>query len=95
LLPAIARAFHYPVTRLESYKVVAYDTANGGYFRLHRDNVTPDARHRRFALSLNLNADYAGGRSPGPACGGRPCADAVPVATKRPATAALRPPART
>lgn len=61
LLPAIARAFHYPVTRLESYKVVAYDAANGGYFRLHRDNVTPDARHRRFALSLNLNADYAGG----------------------------------
>lgn len=61
LLPAIARAFHYPVTRLESYKVVAYDAATGGYFRPHRDNSTPDARHRRFALSLNLNADYAGG----------------------------------
>ena len=60
LLPAIARAFHYSVTRLEAYKVVAYD-AGGGYFRLHRDNVTPDARHRRFALSLNLNAEYAGG----------------------------------
>ncbi|MEE4175654.1 MAG: 2OG-Fe(II) oxygenase [Xanthomonadales bacterium] len=60
LLPAIGRAFHYPVTHLESYKVVAYD-ARGGYFRLHRDNVTPDARHRRFALSLNLNAEYAGG----------------------------------
>jgi predicted 2-oxoglutarate/Fe(II)-dependent dioxygenase YbiX len=61
LLPAIARAFHYPVTRMESYKVVAYDAATGGYFRPHRDNSTPDARHRRFALSLNLNADYAGG----------------------------------
>jgi predicted 2-oxoglutarate/Fe(II)-dependent dioxygenase YbiX len=61
LLPAIARAFHYPVTRMESYKVVAYHAATGGYFRLHRDNSTPDARHRRFALSLNLNADYAGG----------------------------------
>jgi predicted 2-oxoglutarate/Fe(II)-dependent dioxygenase YbiX len=61
LLPAIARAFHYPVTRMESYKVVAYDAATGGYFRPHRDNSTPDARHRRFALSLNLNAGYAGG----------------------------------
>lgn len=61
LLPAIARAFHYPVTRMESYKVVAYDADTGGYFRPHRDNSTPDARHRRFALSLNLNADYAGG----------------------------------
>lgn len=60
VLPAIARAFQYGVTRLESYKVVAYD-ASGGYFRLHRDNVTPDARHRRFALSLNLNAEYEGG----------------------------------
>ena len=52
LLPAIARAFHYPVTRMESYKVVAYAAEKGGYFKLHRDNVTPDARHRRFALSL-------------------------------------------
>ncbi|MGB5773504.1 MAG: 2OG-Fe(II) oxygenase [Sedimenticolaceae bacterium] len=61
LLPAIARAFHYPVTRMESYKVVAYDAEKGGYFKLHRDNMTPDARHRRFALSLNLNEDYEGG----------------------------------
>lgn len=61
LVPAIARAFHYPVTHMEGYKVVAYDAATGGYFRPHRDNTTPDARHRRFALSLNLNADYEGG----------------------------------
>ena len=61
LLPVIARAFHYSVSRLEGYKVVAYDAITGGYFRLHRDNVTPDAKHRRFALSLNLNDDYAGG----------------------------------
>jgi predicted 2-oxoglutarate/Fe(II)-dependent dioxygenase YbiX len=61
LLPAIARAFHYSVTQMENYKVVAYDGATGGWFRPHRDNSTPDARHRRFALSLNLNAGYAGG----------------------------------
>lgn len=61
LMPAIARAFHYCVTCLENYKVVAYDAATGGYFRPHRDNVTPDAQHRRFALTLNLNSDYEGG----------------------------------
>jgi predicted 2-oxoglutarate/Fe(II)-dependent dioxygenase YbiX len=61
LLPAPSRAFHYSVTQMENYKVVAYDGATGGYFRPHRDNSTPDARHRRFALSLNLNAGYTGG----------------------------------
>ncbi len=61
VLPAIAGAFNYPVTRFEGFKVVAYDAATGGYFRRHRDNVTPDARHRRFAMTINLNDDYDGG----------------------------------
>lgn len=61
LLPVVARAFHYTVAHMEGYKIVCYDSATGGYFRPHRDNVTPDAKHRRFALSLNLNADYEGG----------------------------------
>jgi predicted 2-oxoglutarate/Fe(II)-dependent dioxygenase YbiX len=61
VLPAIAAAFNYPVTRFEGFKVVTYDSATGGYFRRHRDNVTPDARHRRFAMTINLNADYDGG----------------------------------
>lgn len=45
--------------------------ATGGYFRPHRDNSTPDARQRRFALSLNLNAAYAGGELESPEFG--PC----------------------
>ncbi|HSP00116.1 MAG TPA: 2OG-Fe(II) oxygenase [Thioalkalivibrio sp.] len=61
VLPAIATAFNYRVTRFEPFKVVCYESGVGGYFRLHRDNVTPDARHRRFALSINLNEDYEGG----------------------------------
>lgn len=61
LLPAIQKSFNYAVTRMEGFKVVAYDGSTGGYFRMHRDNVTPDAEHRRFALSLNLNDDYEGG----------------------------------
>ena len=62
VLPAIQQAFCYRVTRLEKLKIVRYDAAGGGYFRAHRDNTTPDAAHRRFALTLNLNTgDYAGG----------------------------------
>lgn len=61
ILPGIGGAFNYPVTRFEAFKVVSYDAGTGGYFRRHRDNITPDARHRRFALSINLNDDYEGG----------------------------------
>lgn len=62
VLPAIAEAFFYRVTRLEKLKIVRYDEGGRGYFRAHRDNTTPDARHRRFALTLNLNTGgYEGG----------------------------------
>jgi len=61
LLPEIAKAFHFQVTRYETLKVVAYDAGSGGWFRLHRDNNTPDAAHRRFAVTLALNDTYEGG----------------------------------
>ena len=62
VLPAVEAAFAYRATRLERPKIVAYDATTGGYFRPHRDNTTPDARHRRFALTVNLNTgDYEGG----------------------------------
>ena len=61
VLPGIQAAFHYRVTRFEAFKIVSYDAKTGGYFRRHRDNTTPDARHRRFALSINLNDGYEGG----------------------------------
>lgn len=60
VVPEIAAGFHYPVTRMEGFKVAAYD-AGGGWFRLHRDNVTPDARHRCFALTVALDDDFDGG----------------------------------
>ncbi len=62
LLPEIAKAFCFQATRFEALKVVCYDAETGGYFRPHRDNTTPDAAHRRFAMTLNLNTgDYEGG----------------------------------
>jgi len=62
LLPEIRRAFQANVTRFEEFKIVCYDAEPGGYFHIHRDNTTPQTRHRRFAMTLNLNGDeYEGG----------------------------------
>jgi predicted 2-oxoglutarate/Fe(II)-dependent dioxygenase YbiX/peroxiredoxin len=62
LIPAIHRAFHFEVTRVERLLVARYDSAEGGHFRAHRDNTTHGTAHRRFACTINLNADeYDGG----------------------------------
>ncbi len=62
LIPEIAKAFQFEVTRMERYIVSCYDGTNGGHFRPHRDNTTKGTAHRRFAVTINLNAeDYEGG----------------------------------
>ncbi|NKB50492.1 MAG: redoxin domain-containing protein [Alphaproteobacteria bacterium] len=62
VLPEIHRAFHCPIKFVEEFKIVRYDADPGGYFRPHRDNTSPGTAHRRFAMTLNLNAeDYDGG----------------------------------
>jgi predicted 2-oxoglutarate/Fe(II)-dependent dioxygenase YbiX len=62
LLPEIERVFQFRATRLERYLVACYDAAEGGWFHPHRDNETKGTAHRRFAVSINLNAeDYEGG----------------------------------
>jgi predicted 2-oxoglutarate/Fe(II)-dependent dioxygenase YbiX/peroxiredoxin len=62
LAPEIAKAFQFQATRLERYLVACYDAREGGYFRPHRDNETLGTAHRRFAVSINLNAeDFEGG----------------------------------
>lgn len=62
VLPEIFKAFCYRVTRLEEFKIVCYRASEKGYFRPHRDNLSPQTVHRRFALTLNLNAgEYDGG----------------------------------
>ena len=61
LSPAIERAFQFKPTRIERYIVACYDES-GGYFRPHRDNTTRGTAHRKFAVTMNLNAgDYEGG----------------------------------
>ncbi len=59
--PAVRKAFSFDATRFEGFKIGCYDGADAGFFRRHRDNLSPATQHRRFALSLNLNDDYDGG----------------------------------
>lgn len=62
LLPMVFRAFQFQTTRIERYLIGCYDAETGGYFRPHRDNTAPVVAHRRFAVTINLNDDYEGGR---------------------------------
>jgi predicted 2-oxoglutarate/Fe(II)-dependent dioxygenase YbiX/peroxiredoxin len=62
LLPEIAKIYQFRATRIERYIVACYDADEGGYFRPHRDNTTSGTAHRRFAVSINLNAEeFEGG----------------------------------
>jgi peroxiredoxin len=60
LLPAIDQYFQFSATRMDKYVVACYDSAQGGHFHRHRDNVNAGAQHRRFAITVNLNNDYDG-----------------------------------
>ncbi|HYW15677.1 MAG TPA: 2OG-Fe(II) oxygenase [Allosphingosinicella sp.] len=61
LVPMVKRSFQFQATRMERYIVGAYP-AGEGHFRPHRDNTTKGTAHRRFAVTINLNAGgYDGG----------------------------------
>jgi predicted 2-oxoglutarate/Fe(II)-dependent dioxygenase YbiX/peroxiredoxin len=71
VVPEIARAHQFNVTRMERYLVACYDAEEGGHFAPHRDNTTPATAHRRFAVSINLNEDFEGGEVRFPEYGSR------------------------
>lgn len=55
IAPGIEKAFQFKVTRMERDLVARYG-AGEGFFRAHRDNTTRGTAHRRFAVSINLDA---------------------------------------
>ncbi|MFN4155453.1 MAG: 2OG-Fe(II) oxygenase [Paracoccaceae bacterium] len=71
VVPQIAKAHQFHVTRMERYIVSCYDAAEGGHFAPHRDNTTTGTAHRRFAVSINLNDDFEGGEVSFPEYGPR------------------------
>lgn len=71
LFPEIERAFQYKVTKHERYRIGCYEGERGGFLHGHRDNSEARVAHRRFACSINLNAeDYEGGELAFPEFGG-------------------------
>jgi len=71
LIPEIEKAYQFKATRMECYIVACYAAEEGGHFRAHRDNTRQGTAHRRFAVSINLNADFDGGEISFPEYGPR------------------------
>lgn len=62
VLRELHRAFQVRMSFVEEFKLGRYDADDAGFFRAHRDNTTPGTRHRKFAMTLNLNSEeYEGG----------------------------------
>jgi predicted 2-oxoglutarate/Fe(II)-dependent dioxygenase YbiX/peroxiredoxin len=61
IVPEIQKIHQFTATRMERYIVSCYAADDGGHFGRHRDNTTSATAHRRFAVSINLNADFDGG----------------------------------
>ncbi|WP_198411742.1 2OG-Fe(II) oxygenase [Microvirga flavescens] len=69
--PEIRKVHCFNPTRMERYIVSCYAAEDGGHFRAHRDNTTKGTAHRRFAVSINLNAEFEGGEISFPEYGPR------------------------
>lgn len=62
VVPEVRKAFCFEITRVERYIVACYGAKERGFFRAHRDNTSKGTAHRRFAMTVNLNADgFEGG----------------------------------
>jgi predicted 2-oxoglutarate/Fe(II)-dependent dioxygenase YbiX/peroxiredoxin len=61
VFPEILKIHSFRVTQIERHIVGCYAAEDGGHFRAHRDNSTKATAHRRFAVSINLNAEFDGG----------------------------------
>jgi len=62
IVPEIFKAFHFRVAHVERYVLACYLARERGWFAPHRDNQGKNTAHRKFACTLNLNAqDYDGG----------------------------------
>jgi peroxiredoxin len=62
VIPEVAKAFHYQITRYERMRIGCYEGSRGGKLHGHRDNFDPATAYRRFAMSVNLNTEeFEGG----------------------------------
>lgn len=60
--PEVEKAFQTGFSKREDYRIAAYDAARGDSLAAHRDNPTAKTKHRRFTVSVTLNAEeFEGG----------------------------------
>lgn len=59
--PEIERVFFMKTNHIERHIVGCYAAEDGGHFSAHTDNGPGLSAHRRFAVSINLNAGFEGG----------------------------------
>ncbi len=75
VIPEIRKAFQYTITKYERFRIGQYKAVGGdtiGAAHGHRDNTEPQVAHRRFACSVNLNAEsHEGGGLIFPEYGGQ------------------------
>ncbi len=58
----IRKVYNFDPTHIERFMVGCYDSGDSGFFSAHRDNGGSGTAHRRFAVSINLNAEeFEGG----------------------------------
>lgn len=71
VMPEVIKAFTFNGRYgFDGHIVLGYDAERKDFFGPHRDNTSPRTRHRRFAISLNLNDDFSGGELRFPEYGG-------------------------
>lgn len=62
MAPEVMKIFHFERWRLEAFRIGCYRATDEGFFNVHRDDYNPSVKHRKFAVTVNLNADeYEGG----------------------------------
>ncbi len=62
LFPSVRRAFNWQPTKIERFLICRYGEDDQGFFAAHRDDATAGTAHRKFAVTINLNAgEYEGG----------------------------------
>jgi predicted 2-oxoglutarate/Fe(II)-dependent dioxygenase YbiX len=61
VLPEIEKLFFMRADRIERHIIGCYAAEDGGHFGPHRDNRQGLTAHRRYAVSINLNAGFDGG----------------------------------
>jgi len=72
LFPMIKRAFNWQATQIERFLICRYSEEDQGFFFAHRDDATAGTAHRKFAVTVNLNAeDFEGGELKFPEFGQR------------------------